>query len=235
MHVLGHRGSRIPGAENTPEAVRGALAAGAVGSEIDVRRSADGVLVCVHDPVVTPGGRPVLELSTAELGSAGIPTLAEMLAAAAGGRLVIEVKNLPGEPDYTREAVTAHLLVAELGRLTVAADILISSFDPTVLDVARDAGWPTGLLTIPGVATEEGLAYVRERGYSELHAHVSTIREDGAGVRAVHDAGLVIVAWTVTTLSEVMPLRERGVDAVICDDPAGAVRVLGATPAGEPG
>ncbi len=232
MRVLGHRGSRIPGPENTPEAVRGALAAGAVGSEIDVRRSADGGLVCVHDPVVATDGRPVLELSTAELGGAGIPTLAEMLAAAAGGRLVLEVKNLPGEPDYTREAVAAHLLVAELGRLTVAADVLISSFDPTVLDVARDAGWPTGLLTIPGVTTEEGLAYVMERGYSELHAHVSTIREDGAGVQAVHDAGLVIVAWTVTTLSEVMPLRERGVDAVICDDPAGAVRVLGATPAG---
>ena len=86
------------------------------------------------------------------------------------------------------------------------------------------------MLTIPGVTTEEGLAYVMERGYSELHAHVSTIREGGGGVQAVHDAGLVIVAWTVTTLSEVTPLRERGVDAVICDDPAGAVRVLAGSP-----
>ena len=127
------------------------------------------------------------------------------------------MKNIAGEPDYTREALAARLLVAELGRLHAAGDILISSFDATALDVARDAGWPTGLLTIPGVTTQEGLAYVIEQGYSELHAHVSTIREGSAEL--VHDAGLVLVAWTVTTLSEIAPLRELGVDTVICDDP----------------
>ena len=224
MHVLGHRGSRIPGPENTPEAVRGALAAGALGSEIDVRRSADGDLVCVHDPVAGPDGLAVIEQSTAALAAAGIPTLAEVVAAAGGGRLVIEVKNLPGEPDYTRDALAAQLLVAELGRLDAEADILISSFDPAAVDVARAAGWRTGLLTIPGVLTQEGLAYVLERGYTELHAHVSTIREGSA--RLVHDAGLSLVGWTVTTLSEVGPLRDLGVDVVICDDPAGAVRLL---------
>jgi glycerophosphoryl diester phosphodiesterase len=224
MHVLGHRGSRIPGPENTAEAVRGALAAGALGSEIDVRRSADGDLVCVHDPVAGPDGRPVIEQTTAALTAAGVPMLAELVAAAGTGRLVIEVKNILGEPDYTREALAAQLLVAELDRLAAPADILVSSFDPITLDVARAAGWPTGLLTIPGVSTQEGLAYVVERGYSELHAHVSTIRDGSA--QTVHDAGLVLVGWTVTTLIEVRPLGELGVDAAICDDPAGAVRLL---------
>jgi glycerophosphoryl diester phosphodiesterase len=225
MHVLGHRGSRTPGPENTPEAVRGALAAGAVGSEIDVRRSADGRLMCVHDPVAGPAGRPVLELSSAELAAAGVRPLADLLEAAVGGRLVIEVKNILGEPDFTRDAVSAQLLVAELaGRDTSGVDILISSFDPMSLDVARDAGWRTGLLTIPGVTIEEGLAYVVDRGYHELHAHVSTI-QDGAAA-AVHEAGLALVAWTVTTLSEAPALRDRGVDTAICDDPAGVVRLL---------
>jgi glycerophosphoryl diester phosphodiesterase len=227
MHVWGHRGSRVPGPENTPEAVRGALAVGATGAEIDVRRSADGVLVCIHDPVVPVSGRPVLESSVAELAAAGIPTLAEMIAAGAGGRLVIEVKNGPGEPDYTREALAAQLLVAELGRMSVTSDVLISSFDPTALDIARDAGWRTGLLTIPGVSTAEGLAYVVQQGYDELHAHVSTLT-DAAGISAVHAVGLAVAAWTVTTLSEVIPLRDLGVDAVICDDPAGAVALLAA-------
>jgi glycerophosphoryl diester phosphodiesterase len=195
-----------------------------VGSEIDVRRSADGALVCVHDPLLASNGRPVVEMSAADLAAAGIPPFLDLLQAAAGGRLVIEVKNILGEPDYTRDGSTAALLVAELGRLTVDADVLISSFDPVSLDVAREAGWPTGLLTIPGVTTQEGLAYVVEHGYSELHAHVSTIGDDSA--RSVHDAGLVLVAWTVTTLSEVMPLRDRGVDAAICDDPAGVAGLL---------
>lgn len=224
MHVLGHRGSRIPGPENTVGAVRAALAAGAAGSEIDVRRSADGALVCVHGPLLAGNARPVVEMSAADLAAAGIPSFPELLAAGAGGRLVVEVKNILGEPDYTREGATAQLLVAELNRLDVQADVLISSFDPVSLDVAREAGWPTGLLTIPGVTTEEGLAYVLEHGYDELHAHVSTIDDDSA--RSVHAAGLVLVAWTVTTLSEVLPLRDRGVDVAICDDPAGAVGLL---------
>jgi glycerophosphoryl diester phosphodiesterase len=226
MHVLGHRGSRIPGPENTPEAVRGALAAGAAGSEIDVRRGADGALVCVHDPLLAGNDLPVVAMSATDLAAAGIPSIAEMVEAAAGGRLVIEVKNILGEPDYTREGVTAELLVSELRGLSVAADVLISSFDPVSLDVARAAGWPTGLLTIPGVTVEEGLAYVIEHGYQELHAHVSMLKDDAPGVAAVHEAGLRVVAWTVTTLGEVLPLRDHGVDTVICDDPAGAVRLL---------
>jgi glycerophosphoryl diester phosphodiesterase len=204
--------------------VRAAHAAGALGSEIDVRLSADGDLVCVHDPVAGPDGRPVIEQSTAALAAVGIAMLAEVVEAAGSGRLVVEVKNLPGEPDWTRDALAAQVLVAALGRLDAAADILISSFDAAAADVARAAGWPTGLLTIPGVTTAEGLAYVVERGYTELHAHVSTIREGSAQV--VHDAGLTLVGWTVTTLGEIGPLRDLGVDAVICDDPAGAVGLL---------
>jgi glycerophosphoryl diester phosphodiesterase len=226
MHVLGHRGSRIPGPENTAEAVRGALAVGANGSEIDVRRSADGILFCVHEPLLASSSRPVIEMTADELTAAGIPVLSDLVQAAAGGRLVIEVKNILGEPDYSREGLSAQLLVAELERLEPVADVLISSFDPVSLDVARAAGWRTGLLTIPGVTPQEGLAYVLERGYDELHAHVSTIGTDGAGVRAVHDAGLQLAGWTVTTLSEVAPLRESGIDAVICDDPAAVVRLL---------
>ncbi len=226
MHVLGHRGSRIPGPENTPQAVRGALAAGADGCEIDVRRSADGAIAVVHDPLLAGNQQPVVEMSAADLAAGGIAPLAEMLEAAAGGRLVIEIKNILGEPDYTRDALTAQLLVAQLRALPVAADVLISSFDPVSLDVARAAGWPTGLLTIPGVTIEEGLAYVVDHGYDELHTHVSMTSGAAAGVAAVHDAGLRIVAWTVTTLGEVLPLRDSGIDAVICDDPAGAVRRL---------
>ena len=111
-----------------------------MGSEIDVRRSADGGLVCVHDPVVAPGGRPVLELSTSEPAAMRNTDACRDARRRAAGGLVIEVKNLPGEPDYTREAMAARMVVAELDRQTVAADVLISSFDPTALDVARDAG-----------------------------------------------------------------------------------------------
>ena len=49
MLVLGHRGASATHPENTITAFRAALAAGAAGVELDVRRSADGALVVRHD------------------------------------------------------------------------------------------------------------------------------------------------------------------------------------------
>ena len=104
-----------------------------------------------------------------------------MLAAAGTGRLVIEVKNLPGEPDYTRDALAAQLLVAELARLQPGADIVISSFDPVAVDVARAAGWRTGLLTIPGVLTAGGC---RLCPGARVHGVARACEHDQARLRA---------------------------------------------------
>src|SRR5690348_16920797 len=91
VQVYGHRGSRRPGPENTPAAVRSALGAGADGVEIDVRRTRDAQLVCVHDPVLNGGlaggrgnaaesRRVVVETDAAAL---PLPTIEEMLDAGA--------------------------------------------------------------------------------------------------------------------------------------------------------
>ena len=52
--VVGHRGARARFPENTLPALRHALAAGADGVEIDVRVSADDVLVLSHDATLPP-------------------------------------------------------------------------------------------------------------------------------------------------------------------------------------
>lgn len=220
MEVWGHRGSRLPGPENTPEAVRAALTAGADGCEVDVRRTADDGLVCHHDPLTSH--RPVVAATLEELTAAGVAALADVAAAGAAGRLVLEVKNTAGDPDYTPDAYTAQLLVAALDTLTGrpgsgGLDLLISSFDGVALDVAQAAGRRTALLTLPGVPVADGLAYASAAGCSELHAHVSVITEPAS---AVHAAGLRLVGWTVTTVAQALGLGGLGVDAVICDDPA---------------
>ncbi|MCW2546169.1 MAG: glycerophosphoryl diester phosphodiesterase [Mycobacterium sp.] len=225
MDVWGHRGSREPGPENTPRAVAAAIAAGAGGCEVDARRTADGVLVCHHDPLV--GSRAIIQSSAADLIAAGVPLLSDVIAAAGKSRLVLEVKNVPGEPDFTAEPVAAQLLVALLAELADLPDVLISSFDPGSLDAARAAGWPVGLLTIPGISVDDGLAYATQAGYQELHAHVIAIEAAGtAPGSAVHDAGLRLVAWTVTSVAQALAMQSRGVDAVICDDPAAIVGAL---------
>ncbi len=223
--VWGHRGSRTPGPENTPAAVRNALVAGADGSEVDVRRAADGRLMCHHDPAL--GDRPLIELTAAEAAAGGVALMSDVIRAGVGGRLVLEVKNAFWEPDFSQEAVSATLLLALLEELRESEpalpDVLISSFDHVALDVARDAGWPTALLTLPGVSVAEGLTFVRDSGYRELHAHVSDLLAVDALPR---DRDVAVVGWTVVTVSQALELDDRGVDAVICDDPAGIVGAL---------
>jgi glycerophosphoryl diester phosphodiesterase len=211
-------------------AVRAALAAGADGSEVDVRRTRDGGLVCVHDPVVA--ARPVLDQTVAELATAGVHSLAEVIAAATGGTLVIEVKNDSREPDFTADRVSAQMLMAALDELigpaqTATQEVMISSFDPPSLEIARAAGRRTGLLTLPLLSIGKGLARARAAGNDELHAHVSVVAA-ARSVAAVHEAGLRLGVWTVTSDARARRLRKLGADAIICDDPASVVGALAA-------
>jgi glycerophosphoryl diester phosphodiesterase len=251
MQVLGHRGSRVPGPENTVTAVDAALRAGADGIEVDVRRSADGDLVCVHDarlPRLT--GRAVVRRSTRELAERQIPTLVEVLDAWAGrGRIILEIKNQPGQPDFDapREK-TARALVELLRRRGVpdrpageaspasaaraAAEepggITVSSFDWFAIEAVRDSGLAvaTAFLSMPRMSVSGVLGYVRSAGHTELHAHVSTVLGvDGVADR-VHAAGARLVTWTVTDPADARALRDAGVDGVICDDPAEVARTV---------
>ncbi|MDQ1632085.1 MAG: glycerophosphoryl diester phosphodiesterase [Frankiaceae bacterium] len=235
MLVLGHRGSRVPGPENTPQAARAALEGGADGFELDVRRSRDLQLVCVHDPFTGSDHGPrqtVVETDAAQL---GLPGIAEMLDAADGGRVVLEVKNNRRQPDYDgRRATTARLLAALLDERRAAGandDVVVSSFDHIALVVARAAGERTALLTVPGIPVTTGLRLLLRGGHAELHAHVSALpkgmpRRAAAAVARAHDAGISLIVWTVTSTTDALRLRDVGVDGVICDDPAAVVRAL---------
>jgi glycerophosphoryl diester phosphodiesterase len=79
--ALSHRGDHRALPENTLAAFAAAQAVGADGIETDVRLSADGRPVLFHDRVA-PGGRPVAELTAAELSAAvgyPVPLLDEAL------------------------------------------------------------------------------------------------------------------------------------------------------------
>ncbi|CAO5182743.1 glycerophosphoryl diester phosphodiesterase [Frankia sp. AiPs1] len=241
MQVLGHRGSKVPGPENTVEAVDAALRGGADGVEIDVRRSADGDLVCVHDARLSrPVGRAVIRQPTAVLRARGIPSLDEMIDVWAGrGRLVCEIKNQPGQPDFdaprerTARALADALRARGLtGARPDAADlaagaggITVSSFDWFAIEAIRDAelAVTTAFLTMPRMSVGGGLAYVRSAGHAELHPHISAVLGSGSGNAAARarEAGVRLVVWTITALAEAVALRDAGVPGVICDDPAG--------------
>src|SRR5687768_11420346 len=137
--VVGHRGVRRPGvAENTPLAFAAAVAEGATWVELDARRSADDKAVVYHDGC-TPDGVPVVQRTVRELAASGVHTLADVLGGLPAGLGVnIEVKNLPGEPDYDPDDGFVEVLAEVVRTAAGGRPLLLSSFNP--LTVAALAG-----------------------------------------------------------------------------------------------
>jgi glycerophosphoryl diester phosphodiesterase len=141
--VFGHRGTPLFAPENSLAAYAWALDHGADGLEIDVRQTADGVLVAMHDPTVgrtTDGGDvAVSSLTLAELrrldagawfdpGFAGtrVPTLDEIFDAFAEAEtlFLLDVK--------TADAIPA--LVAELEARSIASRSIFASHSLAILE-----------------------------------------------------------------------------------------------------
>ena len=235
MQIYGHRGvlARLPG--NTIEGVEMAFAEGADGVEIDVRRSADGQLVCCHDPKLRPdaGRRVRLLAQTAEAleavtfdGGYRLAKPEDVLTAAAGrGRVTVEIKNSPLERDHDWSASASATALVELLQERTAAGqddcVAVSSFDLRVLDTVRAAlpELPTGYLTRPRTRFDVSLRRVRRRGHDECHLHVSSVLADLDGVARAAAAGLAVVCWTVNKVDQARRLAAAGVAAVITDDP----------------
>jgi glycerophosphoryl diester phosphodiesterase len=78
--TFAHRGARLVEPENTIPAFRVALDQGASGIETDVWLSADGEVVCAHDPVVSRGlrRRRISAATAEELATYGIPRFADV-------------------------------------------------------------------------------------------------------------------------------------------------------------
>lgn len=236
MRVLGHRGSAgRPGRpENTLAAVRAALNGGAAGVEVDVRRTADGVLVCSHDPDLGrvtgrgPGGGPVVGASTwAQLravplpGGTRVPRLEEVLdlAAGRGAVVVTEVKPAPGAARLATAGAVRELLRARW-RLRPGADrVTTSSFDPLAAAALAGAGVAAGLLVEPWTDPDRAVRLARDSGLDELHLPVQVLRRGSGAVARARAAGLRVLLWTVNAVGDVRTARDLGVSAVVTDSP----------------
>ncbi len=120
---MAHRG--LPD-ENTVEAFLLAVAQGADGVELDVRRTADRQLIVHHDAVLADG-RVIVQTESRDLPS-GVATLEQALDACDGIFVNIEIKNDPNEPDFDPTEWVAHAVTARLAHRGGGPRWLISSF-----------------------------------------------------------------------------------------------------------
>ena len=231
MLLLGHRGAADRfHPENTLAAVDRALHLGADGVEVDVRLTADGVLVCSHDASLrrTAGlSRDVSSMTAAEMAGVRasghpLPTLDEVVDLVSDrGRLVVEMKISP-RPDASASA-TAAAVIRRLAR-DVPGDVVVSSFDRPRLRQVREARLPvrTALLSRPGVPLAVALRRAVQGGHAEAHVHVLSLLARPHLIAQAHRLGLAVTGWTVDRPMELRWLAAVGVEAAICDDPGAA-------------
>jgi glycerophosphoryl diester phosphodiesterase len=236
--IFAHRGASAHAPENTLAAFELALAQNADAIELDVKLSADGRAVVIHDPTVdrTTGSRGrVKDLAFQELRAldAGgffsenyrgekVPLLEEVFEAVGKRTFInVELTNYTTPSDSLVETVC--MLVKKFG---LQNRILFSSFYAS--NLSKTAAYlpeiPRGLLAFGGFlgawARSFGFNFGR---YQALHPYVKDVTSQQ--VQRVHRLNRRIHVWTVNAAEDMRRLFNWGVDAIFTDDPQLAVQV----------
>lgn len=223
--VIGHRGASAAAPENTLPAFRLAFAQGADGIEIDVRWAAGGVLAIHHDANLSDG-RLVAATVRSEL-PPSVPSLGEVLAA--GPWFVnIEIKNEPSEPDHDPSGALVDGVVGEVAAHDAGRRVLLSSFDWATVCRARAVAPELAVAWLVWIGTpgDPGAWVARAAGAGMRALNPQDALVDAGLVAAAHRAGLAVNVWTVDDPDRIRALARLGVDAVITNDPAGALAAL---------
>lgn len=214
---IGHRGAAGHAPENTLRAIQQGIALGVDFVEIDVRRTADGALVILHDETVnrtTDGKGRIERLSLQEIKAlnAGnnetIPTLEDALKAVAGrAGLLLELK-VKGMAQQAVEAVQ---------RVAFTDPVIYASFLHDELIQVRTFAPNAPLMALFGRLPRNPVVSAVRHGAS----HVG-LRHDTATHRLVdacHRAGLLVCVYTADNPRDIQHGLSLGVDGVISNYP----------------
>ena len=257
--IHAHRGGTVVNgkarfAEESLSAYKNAARNGFV-LEVDAKLTEDRVPVALHDATLDRTTNCTGELRTftlAELagcrtdvlGSPGSPlptrpaskpapiiTIRALLdyAKRAGAKVNLEIKNVPGDPDFDSTPAYANSVMdAVLASRIPRSQLLIQSFIPTNLDVARQR--------MPGVAT----SLLSLQALNEPFLQAAADRNDdfispewpvsADYVSRAHGMGLDVAPFTLDAAADVRAANAAKVDALITDDPLMAGRALGLRP-----
>lgn len=243
--VIGHRGTNISHAENSLPAFAYALSLGARMIELDVRLTACGSVVVIHDATIdrtTNGSGTVKQMSLTQLKSldlkgnksgahAKVPTLEEVFSTFPDAKIAVELKDA----DWTL-CRKVYELIAKYNRFEKT---LVQLFSITHKLGKRLRRLDKRLLT--GHTTSEG---VRLIALAKLHlASKYAIRRSPpvielpmkrgrlklvtpSFVKAAHRLGIRVFVWTVNDAATIEKLFAMGVDGIYTDDPHFALQKI---------
>jgi glycerophosphoryl diester phosphodiesterase len=237
--IVAHRGASGQAPENTMEAFRLGVEAGADAIELDVHLTTDGQLAVIHDDTLdrtTDRGGAVRDLTMDEIREADagaqftrpddagypfrgrglrVPTLPEVLAWLPDGiGLVIEVKARAAA-DPVVEAVRDHAVRRD-GRLAVI------SFDEATIERVRelDPEVKTGYLLVPTQPIEPALVWATEHGHAGVHPYEADLGIDPLPILAqAHAYGREVGCYVVNDPERMRHLAACGIWGFVTDVP----------------
>ena len=222
--IIAHRGASGEFPENTLLAFERGLAQGAEALEFDVRVTADGVPVVIHDSTVdrttdgrgAVGGWTLDGLMELDAGSGQrIPTVAQTLSAFPDVAAIIEVK----------EAKAASPLAEILRRHAAQSRVLVGSFDHRALrpfagpEFRRAASRREAALCWLAARLRWGLTGLGHSAFTVPVSHKGITVVDRSFVAAASKVGRPVHVWTVNDRQEAEGLRALGVAGIITDFP----------------
>jgi glycerophosphoryl diester phosphodiesterase len=239
MKIVGHRGAAGRAPENTLASFRRAWELGADMAELDVRLTADGHVVALHDATLdrtTTGSGPLSARTLAEAQAldAGVrfaaefvgervPTLAEVLQSGGGDgsdgtRWLIELKSGDDPAGLVERALAA---IRAAGAETA---VRLISFDEAMLAEARRQApaIPRGMIAGRNAAALLAAA-ARHECVSVHPAYALATPDFLAAARA---AGYLINTWTINTTADLARVAALDIDEATTDDPELALDVL---------
>jgi glycerophosphoryl diester phosphodiesterase len=222
VQVIAHRGASAYEPEHTFAAYDLALAQGAHALELDVRATADGEVVVLHDPTLLRTHGDPRAIADVALGDLDTPplTLDQVLGRyGRATRYQVELKDpRPEWEGRVAESIERHGLRARAG---------VMAFDTESL---RRLRWIAPYLALTQLCdvppdVEEVARYADALG--PWHAIVTADLVDAA-----HRRGLAVRTWTADPVPEIKRLIGCGVDGVITNVPdvATALAERGAEP-----
>lgn len=250
--VIAHRGGAGLWPENTIYGFERARDLGVDVIETDVRSTADGALVVIHDASVertTDGAGRVGEMRLAELkrldagyrwsadggrsfplraGGITVPTLEEVFAAFPGMRFNIEPKqDAPSLAEPLCRIIRKHGMTNR---------VIVGSFRQPVVDEFRRQCPEVATSASPSevsrfLAMQKaglGRAYSPSMQALQVPEYVGGLRVLTRDfVEAAHGRNLEVHAWTVNEAEDMRRLLEMGVDGMMTDYPDRLMNVLG--------
>lgn len=256
--MVAHRGASHENAEHTLGAYVAAMDAGAEGLECDVRLTADGHLVCVHDRDLRRTASQRGVVSTMELSE-----LSELDFASWKNPWAELDDEAPDQDESLNTVLTLRRLLETVADYDRRIEVAIETKHPTryaglvekrLVEMLRDFGWdragsPVRVMSFSFTALQRVERLAPDIQLVQLIEHAQywpmlrrAIGKDwivGPGIVELRDhpklgsrisrAGHDIHVWTVNTPEDLQVCLDLGVKAVITDRPAYILELLGDT------